>query len=155
MEYMYSCEKFNPRNNNESFIIVDESDTITSPAYLHTFKDKISNKKYCVISDYIGIPLPYLIINNEFIVGTSRYIYFFDIVTKKIEHKLLKSPCTTITISRNKIIVICECDVTTISHSDKHVIADFEFNDIITNYQICQDYLMVHLMDETEQKIYI
>lgn len=153
MECIYSCEKFNPRNINVNFIIVDETETILSPAYLHTFKDKTSNEKYCVISDNIGIQMPYLKLDNEFVVGTSQYIYFFDVVLKKIERKLLNSPCTMIAISHKRIIVICECDVAIISLADKHVVAEYKFNDIITDYKIHQDCLLIYLMEGTKQKI--
>ena len=103
MAYIYSCEKFNPHNiNHMESIIVDETEIIKSPAYLHTFEDKTSNEKYCVVSDNIGVPMPYLKMDNEFFVGTSQYIYFFDCISKKTERKLLNSPCTKILISHNK-----------------------------------------------------
>lgn len=154
MECIYSCEKFNPYNiNHIKSIIVDETEIITSPAYLHTFKDKTSNEKYCVVSDNIGIPMPYLKIDNEFFVGTSRYIYFFENISKRIERKLLNSPCTMILIYHNKIIIICECGVTIISLEDKRVISEFEFSDVISDYKIYQDYLLIYFMEGTEQKI--
>lgn len=154
MEYIYSCEKFNPHNiHHIEAIIVDETEIIKSPAYLHTFEDKTSNEKYCVVSDNIGVPMPYLKMDNEFFVGTSRYIYFFDVISKKIERKLLNSACTMILISHYKIIIICECDVAIISLVDKSVVAEFEFNDIITDYKIHQDCLLIYLMEGTEQKI--
>lgn len=154
MEYIYSCEKFNPHNiNHIESIIVDETEIITSPAYLHTFKDKVSNEKYCVVSDNIGIPMPYLKVDNEFVVGTSHYIYFFDAISKEIERKLLNSPCAIILFLHNKIIVICECDVAIISLVDKRVVAEFEFNDIITDYKIHQNCLLIYLLEGTEQKI--
>lgn len=154
MECIYSCEKFNPHNiNHIESIIVDETEIITSPAYLHTFKDKTSNEKYCVVSDNVGIQMPYLKIDTEFIVGTSRYIYFFDGVSKKIERKLLNSPCITILDSNNKIIIICECGVTIISLVDKHVVAEFEFSDVISDYKVYQDFLLIDLMEGTQQKI--
>ena len=154
MEYIYTCERFNPYNSNlKDYIIADESGIISSPAYLHTFKDKISNEKYCIISDNIGIPMPYLKIDNEFIVGTSRYIYFFDVVTKKIERRILNSPCVTIIISQKKIIAICEYDVVVISVVDKHIIAEFEFNDVIIDYKTYKDYLLIYLLEGAEQKI--
>ena len=154
MEYIYLCEKFNPHNMNHlEYIIADERKIITSPAYLHTFKNEIYNEKYCVISDNIGIPMPYLKMDNEFLVGTSRYIYFFNCISKKIERKPLNSPCTMILISHNKIIIICECDVSIVSLVDKFVVAEFEFNDVITNYKIHQNCLLIYLMEGIEQKI--
>lgn len=155
MKCIYSCEKFNPHNKNqiESSIIVDERDIIKSPAYLHTFEDKTFNKKYCVISDNIGIPMPYLEIKNGLFVGTSQNIYFFDGISQKNECKSLKSPCIEILISHNKIIIICECDVVLLSLVDKCVIAEFEFGDVISDYKIYQDFLLIYLMEGTEQKI--
>ena len=55
--------------------------------------------------------------------------------------------------SHNKIIVICEFDVLIISLADKRVIAEFEFNDVITDYKIHQDCMLIYLMEGTEQKI--
>ena len=154
MKYIYSCEKFNPHNMNHiESIIVDETENITSPAYLHTFKDKASNEKYCVVSDNIGVPMPYLKMDNEFFVGTSQYIYFFDCISKKTERKLLNSPCTKILISHNKIIIICEFGVMIISLVDKCVIAEFQFSDVISDYKIYQDFLLIYFMEGTEQKI--
>ena len=57
-------------------MIADETELISSPAYLHILRDEETNEEYCVISDSIGIPMPYLKADNEFIVGTSRNIYF-------------------------------------------------------------------------------
>ena len=154
MECIYSCEKFNPYNiSHMESIIVDETEIITTPAHLHTFKDKTSNEKYCVVSDSIGVPLPYLKIDNEFFVGTSRYIYFFDGISKKTGRKILNSPCTVILNSHNKIIIICECGVTIMSLVDKRVIAEFEFSDVISDYKIYQDFLLIYMMEGAEQKI--
>ena len=154
MKCIYSCEKFNPHNiNHTESIIVDEAKIITSPAYLHTFKDTTSNEKYCVVSDNIGIPMPYLKMDNEFFVGTSQYIYFFDCISKKTERRLLNSPCTKILISHNKIIIICEFGVMIISLTDKHVVNEFEFGDVISNYEIHQDFLIIYLMEGTQQKL--
>ena len=154
MKYIYSCEEFNPHNtNHKESIIVDETEIITSPAYLHIFKDKTSNEKYCVVSDNIGIPMPYLKMDNDFFVGTSQYIYFFDCISKKTKRRLLSSPCTKILISHNKIITICEFSVMIISLVDKRVVAEFEFSDVISDYKIYQNFLHVYFMEGTEQKI--
>lgn len=154
MEYIYSCEKFNPHNNNHiESIIVDETEIITSPAYLHTFKDNISNLKYCVVSDNIGIPMPHLKKGNELFFGTSRYIYFFDCISKKYKRELLNSPCTKIFIYHNKIIIICECGVMIILLVDKRVVERFEFSDVISDYKIHQDLLIINLMEGAEHKI--
>ena len=58
-----------------------------------------------------------------------------------------------ILISHNKIIIICECDVSIVSLVDKFVVAEFEFNDVITNYKIHQNCLLIYLMEGIEQKI--
>ncbi len=154
MECIYSCEKYNPHNINQiDSIIVDETEIITSPAYLHTFRDEISDEKYCVVSDSIGVSMPYLKMDNEFCVGTSRYIYFFDGISRKTERIVLNSPCTKLLIYHNKIIVICECDVAIISLVDKRVVAEFEFSDVISDYMMQQDFMIICLMEGTEQKI--
>lgn len=152
MECIYTCEKFNPHNSNfKDLIIADESEIISSPAYLHTFV--ISDEKYCVVSDNIGIPMPYLKLDNEFVVGTSRFIYFFNAVKISLERIKLNSPCVRIVISHNKIIVICECDVVVISIADRRIIAEFEFDDVIIDYKMNQDGLLIYLMEGTVQKI--
>lgn len=150
----YSCEKYNPHNKNHiEYIIVNETSIIKTPAYLHTFEDKTSNEKYCVVSDNIGIAMPYLKLDNEFVVGTSQYIYFYDVVFKNIECIALNSPCTMILFSHYKIIIICESDVTILSLANKRVVAEFKFNDIITDYELYQDYIFIYLMEGPEHKI--
>ena len=150
---IYSCERYNPYTSNTCFIIADEREIISSPTYLHTFKDKLSKKEYGVISDNIGISMPYLKTEKEFIVGTSQYMYFFDFASKKAERKLLNSPCEILVISHNKIIAICECDVVIMSASDKQIVAELEFNDVIADYKILQNSLSLSLMEGKEYKI--
>ena len=154
MEYTYLCEKYNPYGNHNLSLIVDERQLISSPAYLYTFVDELTNDKYCVISDNVGIQMPFMKVQSEFVVGTSHYVYFFDIISKRVVYKsLLHSPCMMVLTLHNKMIVICESDVVIISLKDKRIIAKFEFNDIIVNYEIHKNSLFLQLMEGTEQKI--
>ena len=153
MEYIYSCEKYDSRNKCIGYLIADESEFISSPPYLHSFKNRMSNKNYCVISDNIGIPMPYLSLDSKLIIGTSQFIYFFDAIFEHIEYILLSSPCTVIEKFYKIIIVICECDVTFISLSDVHIIATFAFDDVITDYSISSESMYIYLMEKGEKKL--
>ena len=103
-----------------------------------------------MISDSIGIPMPYLKAGNEFIVGTSRNIYFFDVASKITVRRSIKSPCEALEFSQNRIIAICECDVVIISSADKRVLAEYEFDDIITDYNLTRNGLSICLMEGKE-----
>lgn len=153
---MYFCEKYNPYNNHNLFLIVDESELILSSAYLHVFVNEISHEKYGIISDSIGIPMPHLQVGKELVVGTSRYLYFFDVTYKNVSCKLLlNSSCVKLITLHNKLIVICESDVVIISVTNKHIFNEYGFDDTIIDYTMHQDYLILHLMEGLERKIYI
>lgn len=149
--YLYSCECFNSHNcYKNGYVIADETELISSPAYLHIFREEKTNEEYCVISDSIGIPMPYLKAGNEFIVGTSRNIYFFDVASKITVRRSIKSPCEALELSQNRIIAICERDVVIISSADKQVLAEYEFDDIVTDYIFTRNGLSICLTEGKE-----
>ena len=155
MEFICSCEKFDShKDSSNDFIIADESNIILSPAYLYTFEDRLSNVKYSVISDNVGYPMPHLELNNKIIIGTSRYIYFYDISSKKTKSESLNSPCMELIKLYNKILVISECDIMIISLEDNSI-KKFEFNDIIVDYKICQNCLYIFLLEGGKKKVNI
>ena len=49
MKYTYLCRKYNPYDDFNLCPIVDETEMLSSPAYLHIFENKVSSEKYCVI----------------------------------------------------------------------------------------------------------
>lgn len=154
MSYLYSCEYFNPYGFHRSGdIIADERELISAPAYLHTFRDEKSGEEYCVISDNTGAPMPYLQAGNELVIGTSRNIYFFDAASKKAVCRPIKSPCEALELSQNRIIAICECDVVIVSFADKQVLAEYEYNDVITDYRLTRNGVSVCLMEGGEKNI--
>ena len=154
MKYTYLCRKYNPYDDFNLCPIVDETEMLSSPACLHIFENKVSSEKYCVISDCIGSPMPCLSVDGEFVVGTSHYVYFINISSRKIVHRfLLHSPCIVLLTAHNKTIAICENDVLVITYQNKSIIGEFSFNDIIIDYTLDENCLVLHLMEGEESVI--
>ena len=154
MRYLYTCNRYNPHVAQDIHAIVDETELISSPAYLHAFVNECTSENYYVISDTIGIPMPHLGMEHELIIGTSRYIYFISYKTKSITQKILtNSPCIHLDAVQNKIITICENDVMIITMSNENDVKTISFDDVIVNYVICDQYLTVSFMDNKLIKI--
>lgn len=139
---------FNLFDGEQKNIIIDESSEVKSPLYLYTFINADTNERFDVVSDSIGIDLPYIVNEDELIVGTLHNLYCYDCSKKVMKKFPLKSCCLGFLLSKGLTIVICECDVVVISTTDKMVVAEYTFSDVITDYNLENDCLRIKLMED-------
>lgn len=147
---MEHIERFNPYGSANIEPIVDETNQILSPSYLYTIFDELFNS-YQIISDYCGIMLPYVFYKEFLIIGTSKRIYFIDRHGKKVVKQFeIPSLCINIFVENTLVIVICETDIVIISKSKK---TEYNFSDVISEYNLQKGNLTLSLMDGTHKYI--
>lgn len=152
-KYKYYFKKYNSYEQLSDLVIVDESQMLHSPAYIHVFYREDSKKKYYIISDSTGIPMPSVLLNNDLIIGTSYFIYFINTHTNSVVRKEpLPSACIEILLLFDNLLIICENDILFLSLENNIV---FNFEDVIIGYKIEGDYLKIKFMDDPPRKIAI
>lgn len=149
MGCIYSCSEMNSYSFNTGFVVADERAEISSNAYVHSFFLEDLNVTFLIISDYIGVDMPYLEMKDSVIVGSSHNLYIIDTTINNIKCSFqlpLPSPCDDLILDHEQYIAICACDVLIMS-PDNQLIGHYAFDDTITDYFLNEGRLTVYLME--------